>query len=126
MIVRDGLQYPSFLALAITILQLSIWKLMKSELKTKTSRETKLQQSTSRLHNLDNQYPSSIISYTQNNMKSTNKNIKTLTNTLKTTKKNSRVLRDVFLKERIIEEKIDDNHKPAIYLTNLLLIEHQQ
>ena len=59
-------------------------------------------------------------------MKSINKNIKTLTNTLKTTKKKSRVLRDAFLKERIIEAKLDDNHKRAIYLTNLFLIEHQQ
>ena len=79
MIVRAGLQYPWLPALAIVIPQLSIWKLIKSELKTKNSRETKLQQITSCLHNLDNQYPSYIIPYKQNNMKSINKKIKTLT-----------------------------------------------
>ena len=92
----------------------------------KTFTRIKLQQITSRLHNLDNQYPYFIIPYKQNNMKSINKKIKTLTNTLKTTKKNSCELRDVFLKERIIEAKLDDNHKHVIYFTNLLLIEHQQ
>ena len=59
-------------------------------------------------------------------MKSINKKVKTLTNTLKTTKKNSRVLRDAFLKERIAEAKLDNNNKHALHLTNLLLIEHQQ
>ena len=59
-------------------------------------------------------------------MKSINKKIKTLTTTLMITKKNSRVLRDAFLKEQIIEAKSDDNHKHATYLTNLILIEHQQ
>ena len=54
MIIRPGLQYPWSYALAVAILQLSIWKLIKSELKTKTSRETILHQITSRLHNLDN------------------------------------------------------------------------
>ena len=124
MIVRDDLQYPWSPSLAIVILQLSIWKLIKSELKTKTSRETKLKQIISRLHKLDNQYPSSIIPYKYNNMKSINKQIITLTNNLKTTEKKSRVLRDTFLHERIIEAKLDDNHKHDIYLTNLLLIEH--
>ena len=126
MIARYGLQHPWSPALVIAILKLSIWKLIKSELKTKTSRETKLQQITLRLHNLDNQYPSSIIPYKHNNMKSINKKIKTLTSTLKTTQKNSRLLRDAFLKERIIKTNIDDNHNNAIYLSNLLLIEHQQ
>ena len=126
MIVRYGLQHPWSPALVIAILQFSIWKLIKSELKTKTSRETKLQQITLRLHNLDNQYPSSIIPYKHNNMKSINKKIKTLTSTLKTTKKTSRLLRDAFLKERIIETKLDDNQKYVIYLSNLLIIEHQQ
>ena len=57
-------------------------------------------------------------------MKSINKQIMTLTNNLKTTEKKSRVLRDTFLHERIIEAELDDNHKHDIYLTNLLLIEH--
>ena len=50
-------------------------------------------------------------------MKSINKKVKTLTNTIKTTKKNSRVLRDAFLKEQIIDSKLDDNNKHALYLT---------
>ena len=114
MIVRDGLQYPWSPSLAIVILQLSIWKLIKSDRKTKTSRETKLKQIISRLHKLDNQYPSSIIPYKNNTMKIINKHIKNLTNTLKA-KKNSRSLRDIFLKERIIEAKLDDNHKHVIF-----------
>ena len=63
MIVRYGLRYPWSPALAIFILHLSIWKLIKSELKTKTSKVTKLQQITIRLHNIDNQHPSTIIPY---------------------------------------------------------------
>ena len=124
MIVRDEIQYSWSPTLAIAILQLFIWKLIKSELKTKTSRQTKLQQITIRLHNLDTQFPSSLISYKHNNMKSIKKKTKTLKNTLKTTKKNSRVLRDTFLKERIIEDKLDDNQKHVTYLNNLLIIEH--
>ena len=59
-------------------------------------------------------------------MKSINNKIKTLTNNLKSIKKNSRVLRVTFLKERILEAKLDDNKKYVTYLTNLILIEHQQ
>ena len=125
MIVRVGLQYPWLPALAIAILQLSIWKLIKLELKTNTSKQTKLQQIITRLHNLDTQYPSTLIPYKHNNIKSINKKIKTSTNTLKTIKKNSRVLRDAFPTERIIEAKLDDNQKHVTYLTNLLLIKHQ-
>ena len=40
MIVGAGIQYPWSPALAIAFLQLSIWKLIKSKLKTKTSRES--------------------------------------------------------------------------------------
>ena len=87
MIIRDGLQFPWSPALAIAILQLSIWRLIMSELKIKTSRQTKLQQLTTRLHNLDSQYPSSLIPYTNNNMKAINKKIKTFTTNLKTIKK---------------------------------------
>ena len=90
MIVRDGLQFPWSSTLAIAILQLSIWRLIKSELQTKTSRQTKLQQLTTRLHNLDSQYPSSLIPYTNNNMKAINKKIKTFTTNLKTIKKITR------------------------------------
>ena len=125
MIVRIGLQYLRSPALAISILQLSIWKLIKLELKTNTSKQTKLQQIITRLHNLDTQYPSTLIPYKHNNIKSINKKIKTSTNTLKTIKKNSRVLRDAFPTERIIEAKLDDNQKHVTYLTNLLLIKHQ-
>ena len=59
-------------------------------------------------------------------MKAINKKIKTFTTNLKTIKKNSRVLRDDFLKERIIEAKLDNNQKHVNYLSNLLIIEHQQ
>ena len=59
-------------------------------------------------------------------MKSINNKIKTLTDNLKSIKKNSRVLRVAFLKERILEAKLDDNKKHVTYLTNLILIEHQQ
>ena len=59
-------------------------------------------------------------------MKSINNKIKTLTNNLKSIKKNSRVLRVTFLKERILEAKLDDNKKHVTYLTNLILTEHQQ
>ena len=43
MIARLGLQYPWSPALYIVILQLSIWKLNESELKTNTSRQIELQ-----------------------------------------------------------------------------------
>ena len=59
-------------------------------------------------------------------MNSINKKIKTLTSTLKTIEKNTRVLQDAYLQERIIEAKLDDNQKHVAYLTNLLLIKHQQ
>ena len=59
-------------------------------------------------------------------MKSINNKIKTLTNNLKSIKKNSRVLRVAFLNDRILEAKLDDNKNHVIYLTNLILIEHQQ
>ena len=100
--------------------------LIKSELKTKTSRQPKLQKITTRLHNLDSQYPSSLIPYTNNNMKAINKKIKIFTTDLSTIKKNSRVLCYAFLKERIIEAKLDNNQKYVSYLSNLLIIEHQQ
>ena len=61
-------------------------KLIKSELKTKTSR-TKKQQITTRLHHLDKQYPSSIIPYKHTNMKTINKHIKTLTQIFKKIKR---------------------------------------
>ena len=51
---------------------------------------------------------------------------KNLHSYLKDNKKNSRVLRDDFLKERIIEAKLDNNQKHVNYLSNLLIIEHQQ
>ena len=91
MIVRDGLQFAWSSTLAIEILQLSIWRLIKSELKTKTSRQTKLQQLTTRLHNIDSQYSSSLITYTNNSMKAINKKIKTFTTNLKTIKKLTRI-----------------------------------
>ena len=53
------------------------------------------------------------------------KDIKTLTNVLNL-QKDSRFLRDAFLKERRIETKIDDNLRHVTYLSNSLLIEHQQ
>ena len=59
-------------------------------------------------------------------MKSINNKIKTLTDNLKSIKKNSRVLRVAFLKERILEAKLDDNKNHVTYSTNLILIKHQQ
>ena len=111
MIKIFGLQYPWSPTLAIAILHLSIWKLIKSELKTKTSGTTKLQQITTRLHNLDKQHPSSIILYKHDTIKTINRHITTIIKTLKTTKKNSRSIRGASLQGRIVEAKLDDNQK---------------
>ena len=124
MITRYGLQYPWSPALAIAIIQLSIWKLIKSELKTKTSRVTKVQQITTRLHNLDNQYPSSIIPYKYNTMNTINKHIRNLTNTLNATKQKL-TLTTGCISKRNNNRGEDDNHRHDTYLSNLLLIEHQ-
>ena len=57
MITKYDTQFPWSPILAKVVLNLSIWKLIKSESKTKTSRASKLQQLTSRLYKLDNNYP---------------------------------------------------------------------
>ena len=57
MITKYDTQFPWSPILAKVVLNLSIWKLIKSESKTKTSRASKLQHLTSRLHKLDNNYP---------------------------------------------------------------------
>ena len=59
-------------------------------------------------------------------MKTINKNIKTLSTKLKAIKNNSRLIRDEFLKELIQKAKLDDNLKYVKYLSNLIIIEHQQ
>ena len=59
-------------------------------------------------------------------MKTINKNIKTLSTKLKAIKNNSRSIRDEFLKELIQKAKLDDNLKYVKYLSNLIIIEHQQ
>ena len=50
MIKKYDPQFPWSPKLAISILKTSIWKLVQSELKTNTSRDTKLQNLTTRLH----------------------------------------------------------------------------
>ena len=57
------------------MLDLSIWKLIKSELKTKSSRASKLQQLTYPLHQIDNKYPKHISTYKRQNMKLINKKL---------------------------------------------------
>ena len=72
-IKKYGPQFPWSQILATVILDLSIWKLIKSELKTKTSRASKLQRLTSRLQKLDNNYLKYIPTYERQNMKLINK-----------------------------------------------------
>ena len=92
----------------------------------KTSRDTKINQLTSRLHNLDTTYSTHIINHERTNMKIINKHIIQSSKSLKEIQKNSRTIREDYLKEKVQEAKIDGNKKHYQYLSNLILIEHQQ
>ena len=65
MIKKYGPQFPWSQILATVILDLSIWKLIKSELK--------IQRLTSRLQKIDNNYLKYISTYERQNMKLINK-----------------------------------------------------
>ena len=75
MIKKYGPQFPWSPILAISIIELAIWKLIKSALKTNTSRDTEIHQLTTRLHNLDNSDTTNNINYERTNMKTINKYI---------------------------------------------------
>ena len=126
MITKYGPQFPWSPKLAIAIIELAIWKLIKSALKTKTSRDIKIIKLTSRLQSLDTTYSSHIINHERTNMKIINKNITQASQSLKKIQKNSRTIREDYLKEKVQEAKIDSNKKHYQYLSNLILIEHQQ
>ena len=83
MIKKYGPHFPWSPILTTAIQDLSIWKLIKSKLKTETSRTSKLQQLTSPLHKIDNKYPKHISTYERQNIKLINKNISTSNNKLK-------------------------------------------
>ena len=59
-------------------------------------------------------------------MKIINKYITQSSQSLKTIQKNSRTIREDYLKGKVQEAKIDGNKKHNQYLSNLILIEHQQ
>ena len=126
MITKYGPQFPWSPKLAIAIIELAIWKLIKSALKTKTSRDTKITKLTSRLQSLDTTYSSHIINHERTNMKIINKHITQASQSLKKIQKNSRTIREDYLKEKVQEAKLDGNKKHYQYLSNLIIIEHQQ
>ena len=95
-------------------------------IKNKTSRDTKITKLTSRLQSLDTTYSSYIINHERTNMKIINKHITQSSQSLKTIQKHSRTLREYYPKEKVQEEKIDGNKKQDQYVSNLILIEHQQ
>ena len=59
-------------------------------------------------------------------MKTINKILRLSTNKLKQMKITSKTLQDDVLKMKIEESKLDDNNTHVNYLSNLLIIEHQQ
>ena len=59
-------------------------------------------------------------------MKIINKHITQSSQSLKTIQKHSRTIREDYLKEKVQEAKIDGNKKHYQYLSNLILIKHQQ
>ena len=73
---KYGPQFPWSPKLAAVILKLSIWKLVHSELKTNTSRDTKQQQLITRFHKLDSTFTTHIPTNERTNMKVINKHIK--------------------------------------------------
>ena len=121
MIKKYGPQFPWLPILAISIIKLAIWKLIKSALKN-TSRDTKIHQLTTRLHNLDNSYTTNTINHERTNIKIINKHI---INSSKNLKQMQKKYEDYF-KEKVQEAKIDGNNKHFTYLSNLIFIEHQQ
>ena len=126
MIKKYGLQFLLSSILAISIIELAIWKLINSELKGNTSRDTKIHQLTTRLHNLDNSYTTKKIKYERTHMKIINKHIKKASKNLKKIQKKSYNIREDYLKEKLQETKIDGNKKNVTYLSNLILTEYQQ
>ena len=76
MIKKFNPQFPWSLILVTANLELSIWKLIKSELKTTTFHANKPQQLTSRLHHLDNIYPEQIPTHERQNMNLINNKLK--------------------------------------------------
>ena len=111
MITKYGPQFPWSPKLAIAIIELAIWKLIKSALKTKTSRDTKINKLRSRLQSLYTTYSTHIINHKRKNMKVINKHITQSSQSLKTIQKNSRTIREDYLKEKVQEAKIDGNKK---------------
>ena len=111
MITKYGPQFPWSPKLAIAIIELAIWKLIKSALKTKTSRDTKINKLRSRLQSLYTTYSTHIINHKRTNMKVINKHITQSSHSLKTIQKNSRTIREDYLKEKVQEAKIDGNKK---------------
>ena len=75
MIKKCGLQFLLSSILAISIIELAIWKLINSALKGNTSRDTKIHQLTTRLHNLDNSYTTNTINHERTNINIINKHI---------------------------------------------------
>ena len=73
MIKKYGYQFPWSPILAISIIELAIWKIIKSALKTNTSKDTNIHQLTTRLHNLDNSYTTNTINHERTSMKIINK-----------------------------------------------------
>ena len=67
-----------------------------------------------------------IINHERKNMKTINKHIIKASKNLKKIQKKSHNIREDYLKEKVQEAKIDGNKKKFIYLSNLILIEHQQ
>ena len=122
MITQYGPQFPWSPKLAIAIIKLAIWKLIKSALKTKTTRDTKINKLTSRLQSLDTTYSTHIINHERTNMKLINKHITQSSQSLKTIQKHSRTICEDYLKEKVQEAKIDGNKKHYQYLSNLILI----
>ena len=87
MMTKYGPQFPWSPKLAIAIIELAIWKLIKSALKTKTSRDTKITKLTSRPQSLYTTYPTHITNHERTNMKIINKHITQASQSLKKIKK---------------------------------------
>ena len=87
MIKKYGPPFPWSPTFAISIIELGIWKLIKSVLTTNTSRDTKIQKITNRLHKLDNSYTTNITNHELKIMKIINKDIIKAIKNLKKIKK---------------------------------------
>ena len=125
MIKKFNPQFPWSLILVTANLELSIWKLIKSELKTTTFHANKPQQLTSRLYHLDNTYPEQISTHERQNMNLINNKLKKWNKTLKDIQRNSRTIREDYLNQKMKETKIDGNKAHYKYVSNSIIIEHQ-